>query len=287
MARRNGARARRSGLLDAQQSALLHAVDPDEHLDIPALETWLWDAACAVRGAADAPKFKDFILPLVFFKRLSDVFDDRFAEQVEMFGDEEAAWEVVRHDHEDALKTGRAPITGFYVPQEYNWRAIRHRPADGGLGEFVTTAMREVAKLNPELDGVVNVRDFNETQAGQRTLADDRLSALIEVINRHRLGLHNAEPDILGRAYEYLLRKFAEGQGQSAGEFYTPLRSCLADGPVDRCAPRQRGLRPRLRLGGSVDKDPPRLQTKSTRRMRASRSYSARSSTRRLSPWPR
>jgi type I restriction enzyme M protein len=62
----------------------------------------------------------------------------------------------------------------------------------------------------------------NERQSGQRTLDDDRLAALIEVVSRHRLGLKNTEPDILGRAYEYLLRKFAEGQGQSAGEFYTP-----------------------------------------------------------------
>jgi type I restriction enzyme M protein len=82
--------------------------------------------------------------------------------------------------------------------------------------------MREVAKLNPELLGVLDIKDYNERQSGQRTLDDDRLAALIEVISRHRLGLKNAEPDILGRAYEYLLRKFAEGQGQSAGEFYTP-----------------------------------------------------------------
>ena len=76
--------------------------------------------------------------------------------------------------------------------------------------------------LNPDLDGTLNVKDYNERQSGQRILDDDRLVALIEVLNRHRLGLHNAEADILGRAYEYLLRKFAEGQGQSAGEFYTP-----------------------------------------------------------------
>ena len=82
--------------------------------------------------------------------------------------------------------------------------------------------MREVAKLNPDLLGVLDIKDYNERQSGQRTLDDDRLTALIEVISRHRLGLKNAEPDILGRAYEYLLRKFAEGQGQSAGEFYTP-----------------------------------------------------------------
>lgn len=194
----------------------------DEHLDVPTLETWLWDAACAIRGAADAPKFKDFILPLVFFKRLSDVFDDEFAAQVREFGDEDVAREVIRADHQDALKNNRKPIVRFFIPHEYRWDAIRNHAADGTLGQFVTDAMREVAKLNPELLGVLDIKDFNERQSGQRTLDDDRLAALIEVISRHRLGLKNAEPDILGRAYEYLLRKFAEGQGQSAGEFYTP-----------------------------------------------------------------
>ena len=82
--------------------------------------------------------------------------------------------------------------------------------------------MREVARLNPDLQGVLDVKDYNERQSGQRNLDDDRLAKLIEIISRHRLGLENAEADILGRAYEYLLRKFAEGQGQSAGEFYTP-----------------------------------------------------------------
>jgi type I restriction enzyme M protein len=194
----------------------------DEHLDVPTLETWLWDAACAIRGAADAPKFKDFILPLVFFKRLSDVFDDEFAAQINEFGDEDVAREVIRADHEDALKNNRKPIVRFFIPHEYRWDAIRNHATDGTLGQFVTDAMREVAKLNPELLGVLDIKDYNERQSGQRTLDDDRLAALIEVVSRHRLGLTNAEPDILGRAYEYLLRKFAEGQGQSAGEFYTP-----------------------------------------------------------------
>lgn len=194
----------------------------EEHLDIPTLETWLWDAACAIRGAQDAPKFKDFILPLVFFKRLSDVFEDEFAGQVAEFGDEEIAREVIKADHEDALRNNRKPIVRFFIPHEYRWDAVRHHAADGTLGQFVTDAMREVARLNPDLLGVLDIKDYNERQSGQRTLDDDRLAALIEVISRHRLGLKNAEPDILGRAYEYLLRKFAEGQGQSAGEFYTP-----------------------------------------------------------------
>ena len=194
----------------------------EEHLDISTLETWLLDAANTIRGASDAPKFKDFILPLIFYKRLSDVFDDEFAKQIEEFGSEELAREIVEADHKDALQSGRNPIVRFYIPQEYHWKALRNHPADGHLGEFVTDAMREVAHLNPLLQGVLDVKDFNESQSGQRTLDEERLEALIEVLSRHRLGLQDTEPDILGRAYEYLLRKFAEGQGQSAGEFYTP-----------------------------------------------------------------
>lgn len=192
-----------------------------EHLDISSMETWLWDAACAIRGPQDAPKFKDFILPLVFYKRLSDVFDDEFAKYVKEFGDEDVAREVVEADHKDALKNDRKPMVRFYIPQEYSWDKIRNH-AEGKLGQFVTEAMRTVATMNPDLKGVVDVKDYNERQSGQRTIDDDRLAALIEVVSRHRLGLKNAEPDILGRAYEYLLRKFAEGQGQSAGEFFTP-----------------------------------------------------------------
>ena len=204
------------------QTILPFPSSDEEHLDISTLETWLLDAANTIRGASDAPKFKDFILPLIFYKRLSDVFDDEFAKQIEEFGSEALAREIVEADHKDALKSGRNPIVRFYIPRQYSWEALRNHPADGHLGEFVTEAMREVARLNPLLQGVLDVKDFNESQSGQRTLDEERLEALIEVLSRHRLGLQDTEPDILGRAYEYLLRKFAEGQGQSAGEFYTP-----------------------------------------------------------------
>ena len=207
---------------DTTQTTLPFPSADEEHLDISTLETWLWDAACVIRGATDAPKFKDFILPLIFYKRLSDVFDDEFAKQVEEFGDQEVAREIVAADHEDALKNERPPIVRFYIPQEYCWEALRNHPANGQLGQFVTDAMHKVANKNPRLQGVLGVEDFNETQSGQRIIDDERLEKLIEVISQHRLGLEDAEPDILGRAYEYLLRKFAEGQGQSAGEFYTP-----------------------------------------------------------------
>src|ERR1700739_4490532 len=107
----------------------------DAHLDISALETWLWDAACAIRGATDAPKFKEFLLPLIFFKRLSDVFDDEFSGQVKEFGDEKTAREVIQADHEDALRTGRNPIVRFFIPHQYNWEAIRNHPSHGELGQ--------------------------------------------------------------------------------------------------------------------------------------------------------
>jgi len=107
---------------------------------------------------------------------------------------------------------------GYLTPEDCSWRAVRNHPADGTLGQFLTDALRAITSLNPELKGVLDVKDYNERQAGQRTLDEERLAALIEIISRHRLGLKNTKPDVLGQAYEYLLRKFAEGQGQSAGE---------------------------------------------------------------------
>ena len=180
-------------------------------LDIKTLETWLWDAACSIRGALDAPKYKDYILPLIFVKRLSDVFDDEIARLTEEFGDEKTARALVKKDHS---------LVRFYIPPKGTWAEIRQSAAN--VGERVTDAARAIARENPALQGVIDIVDFNATVSGQRILDDGKLWSLIEIISRQRLGLADAEPDILGRAYEYLLRKFAEGQGQSAGEFYTP-----------------------------------------------------------------
>jgi type I restriction enzyme M protein len=180
-------------------------------LDIKTLETWLWNAACSIRGAVDAPKFKDYILPLVFVKRLSDVFEDEIKRLSEEFGDEKTALEIVSKDH--------SPVR-FFIPKQAVWSEIRKQTTK--IGEKLTDAIRAIAKENPKLQGVIDIVDFNATVSGQRIIDDGKLSNMIEIISRHRLGLKDAEPDILGRAYEYLLRKFAEGQGQSAGEFYTP-----------------------------------------------------------------
>ena len=182
-----------------------------KQLDLPTLENWLWEAACAIRGPVDAPKFKDYILPLVFLKRLSDVFDDEINALALEFGGRINVLELVDQDHK---------LVRFYIPEIARWSQIRVRST--GLGQYLTEAVRAVARENPRLAGVIDLVDFNATAAGQRIVPDEYLAKLVEILSRYRLGLHDVEPDILGRAYEYLLRKFAEGQGQSAGEFYTP-----------------------------------------------------------------
>ncbi|MGC8875531.1 N-6 DNA methylase [Thermus sp.] len=190
-------------------------------LSIDILEAWLWDAACAIRGPVDAPKFKDYILPLVFLKRLSDVFEDEMARLAEAYGSLEVARAIVEGEREQGtIAQGRGSVR-FYIPDPARWERIRAH-GQAGLGQYLTDAVRAVARENPRLAGVIDLVDFNATAAGQRIVPDEYLARLVNVLSRHRLGLKDVEPDILGRAYEYLLRKFAEGQGQSAGEFYTP-----------------------------------------------------------------
>jgi type I restriction enzyme M protein len=180
-------------------------------LDITTLENWLWEAACKIRGEIDAPKYKDYILPLIFLKRLSDVFEDEMAKLAADYGDRSVADELVSADHD---------LVWFYIPPQARWTNIVRQSTR--RGQYLTDAVRAIARQNPKLQGVIDIRDFNETAAGQRVISEDKLKDLINVLNRHRLGMADVEPDILGRAYEYLLRKFAEGSGQSAGEFYTP-----------------------------------------------------------------
>ena len=180
-------------------------------LDIATLESWLWEAACIIRGPVDAPKFKDYILPLIFLKRLSDVFEDEIKRMEQDFGSRQKALKLADTDHK---------LVRFFVPENARWANVAKQTK--GVGEYLTDAVRAVAKVNPRLQGVIDVTDFNATQAGQRMLDDDRLHSLVQRLSIHRLGLDDVEPDLFGDAYEYLLRKFAEGQGSSAGEFLTP-----------------------------------------------------------------
>jgi len=181
------------------------------------LENWIWDAACSIRGAKDAPKYKDFILPLIFTKRLCDVFDDELDRIAKEVGSRKKAFQLAKADPK---------LVRFYLPlvpddpEEPIWSVIRK--LSDQIGEGVTSHMRSIAKANPSLQGIIDRVDFNATTHGQRDIDDDRLSNLIEAISAKRLGLENVEPDIIGKSYEDLIRKFAEGGGQSAGEFYTP-----------------------------------------------------------------
>jgi type I restriction enzyme M protein len=181
------------------------------------LESWIWDAACSIRGAKDAPKYKEFILPLIFAKRLCDVFDDELDRIAKEVGSRAKAFKLVKHDKK---------LVRFFLPLEPKnpndpvWSIIR--TLSDKIGEQLTTHLQAIAKANPLLSGIINRVDFNATTHGVRDLEDDRLSNLIERISEKRLGLGDVEPDIIGRSYEYLIRKFAEGSVSSAGEFYTP-----------------------------------------------------------------
>ena len=192
------------------------------------MEQMLWDAACSIRGEKDAAKFKDYLLPLLFLKRLSDVFDDEIERLAEEYGDRGTALEIAEEDH---------ALLRFYLPPETRWAVISGRethdwpndeqgrptrPKD--IGEHLTKAVREVVQQNPSLSGVIDVVDFAAERNGERDINPAKLREVVETFSdpRYRLGLADVQPDFLGRAYEYLLRKFAEGSGQSAGEFFTP-----------------------------------------------------------------
>ncbi|NCC49890.1 MAG: helix-turn-helix domain-containing protein [Spartobacteria bacterium] len=197
-------------------------------LTTKSMEQMLWTAACSIRGEKDAPKFKDYILPLVFAKRLSDVFEDEVERLSETYGDLETALSIIEADKS---------LVRYYIPPEARWPVVSGREQfewpEGrrpkSLGEQLTTTMRTIVKANTgdrnkDLSGVIDIVDFNETRNGEREISDTALAGIIETLSdpRYRLGLYDVEPDFIGRCYEYLLRKFAEGQGQSAGEFFTP-----------------------------------------------------------------
>lgn len=181
------------------------------------LESWIWDAACSIRGAKDASKFKDYILPLIFIKRLCDVYDDELNRIAAEVGSRDKAFKLVKHDNK---------LVRYYLPLEPKnpddpvWSLIRNLTEN--VGQELTSYLKAIAAENSLLRGIIDRVDFNATTHGVRDLPDDRLIKLIEEISKKRLGLDDVEADIIGRSYEYLIKKFAEGSGQSAGEFYTP-----------------------------------------------------------------
>jgi type I restriction enzyme M protein len=115
------------------------------------LESWIWDAACSIRGAKDAPKFKDFILPLIFAKRLCDVFDDEIDRIAKEVGSRAKAFRLVKHDKKRVR---------FYLPLQPSnpddrvWSFIR--TLSDKIGEQLTTHLRAIADANPLLKGIID-----------------------------------------------------------------------------------------------------------------------------------
>jgi len=108
-------------------------------LDIT-LESWLWDAACAIRGPVGAPKFKDSILPLAFLERLSDVLEEELYRLAEEYGNREVALSLVEEEREEGVIAQGRGLVRFDIPEEARWTNIRKQ--DKGLGQYLTNAVR-------------------------------------------------------------------------------------------------------------------------------------------------
>lgn len=176
----------------------------DEPIKLNTLESYLWEAANILRGPVDASDFKTYIFPLLFFKRISDVYDEEFQEALELSdGDQEYAGFPENHR--------------FKIPDSCHWNDIRQKSSN--IGKSLQRAMREIEKENPEtLYGI-----FGDAQwTNKDRLSDSLLRDLIEHFSKLVLSNKNAQADILGQAYEYLIKKFADLTNKKAGEFYTP-----------------------------------------------------------------
>ncbi len=224
-------------------------VDPNK-----SLETWLWDAACAIHGPVDAPKYKDYILPLVFVKRLCDVFDDEVNKMADEFGSRKRVLQLFDKDH--SLVRFYLPFRPEDIEKQPTWDCIKLLNATDkkSLGQQVTDILHEIAKANPKLSGIVNRIDFNQTTHGVREIEDERIQDLINRLGSKRLGLLDVEPDIIGRSYEYLIRKFAEGGGSSAGEFFSPTEVGLIMARILDPAPGMECYDPNVGSAGLVIK---------------------------------
>lgn len=173
-------------------------------LDLSTLESWLWDSANILRGSIDSSDFKNYIFGLLFLKRANDVFEEEVESLIEKEG-------YSRAEAEDA--------TYFTVPPEARWEALKKVTENIGvaLDKAFAAIERENTELN--LEGVMTATKFGDKEK----LSDDTLQRLLRHFNRH--SLRNADlytPDLLGDAYEYLIKQFADDAGKKGGEFYTP-----------------------------------------------------------------
>ena len=166
------------------------------------LESYLWGAAVVLRGLIDAGDYKQYIFPLVFLKRISDVYDEEHAAAMEVYGDEKLA---------DLPENHR-----FAIPDGCHWDDIR--AVTSNIGPAVLKAMRAIESANPDtLPGVFGDGDWGN----KNLLPDATLAELIEHFSTQMLSIANLPEDELGNGYEFLIKKFADDSGHTAQEFYT------------------------------------------------------------------
>ncbi len=167
------------------------------------LEKYLWGAATQLRGTIDAGDYKQYIFPLLFFKRICDVYDEEFENALtESDGDIEYA-AFAEHHH-------------FVVPKGSHWNDVRETTINVGVA--LQDAMRNIEKSNPDtLYGIFG----DASWTNKNRLSDETLINLVEHYSQHKLSLSNIPDDKLGNAYEYLIKEFADDSGHTAAEFYT------------------------------------------------------------------
>ncbi len=175
---------------------------PIEHLSQQELESYLWGAANLLRGLIDAGDYKQYVFPLLFFKRLSDVWDEEYQNALQETNDTHYAC---------ATADDR-----FAMPEGAHWSDVRNASRD--VGRALVTAFRAIEAANPKrLAGIFGNASW--TDKGQ--MPDETLKNLIEHFSQHDLGLSSVPEDELGNAYEYLIKQFADDSGHTAQEFYT------------------------------------------------------------------
>lgn len=173
-------------------------------LSLTELEQYLSHAADLLRGSIDQADFKAYIFPLMFFKRISDVYLEEFR----------LALEESDGDHEFAAF---AENHRFAIPEGNLWNDVREKTAN--IGTALQLAFREIEKANPEtLYGIFG----NANWTNKEKLPDRKLADLIEHFSSKTLGNANVAPDVFGNAYEYLIKRFADQSNKKAGEYYTP-----------------------------------------------------------------
>lgn len=168
-------------------------------ISLSELESYLWESANILRGPVDASDFKTYIFPLLFFKRISDVYDEERALAEQDYGT-------------DFPESHR-----FKIPEGCHWNDIRISTQNVGVA--LQNAFREIERANQ--DALYNI--FGDAQwSNKDRLSDELLINLIEHFSQLPLSNSAIEPDVLGQAYEYLIKKFADATNKKAGEFYTP-----------------------------------------------------------------